>query len=65
MTHGGGKTFSKTTMFFMTELQHTFIRLYAVKKKTSISKVLRACINKLMRENPALAKEAEELTKGA
>ena len=57
------KTFNKTTMFFLTAQQHEFLRMYADAKKVNVSKVLRACINKLMAANPEIARAAEAIEK--
>lgn len=50
--------YTNTCMFFLTPEQHAFLKLYAQSKGVKYSKVLRAFINRLMTQYPALAKEA-------
>ena len=54
--------YTNTCMFFLTPEQHAFLKLYAQAKGVKCSKVLRAFINRLMTQYPALAKEAAEQT---
>lgn len=54
------KTYNASIMFLLTPQQRRFLQLFAKSKQKSVSKILRAFINSLMKQNPDLAKQAAE-----